>query len=64
MHIKQFPLITPGKERLIKFSLYKIKCACYNLKVTNYQIRIEKMPWKAIKGKRKTNKHENNPIEG
>lgn len=33
-----------------------MKCTCYNLKVTNYEIRIERIPSKAIKGE-KGNKH-------
>lgn len=53
IHINQFPLIIPGKDRLIKFSLYKIKCVCYHLKVTNYQIRTEKNTLQS--NKRKTN---------
>ena len=62
IHINQFPLIIPGKDRLIKFRLCKINCACYNLKVTNYQIRTEKMPCQAIKEKQ-TRKQPNRKIE-
>lgn len=29
-----------------------MKCTCYNLKVTQYQIRIERIPSKAIKGEK------------
>lgn len=62
IHINQFPLIIPGKDRLIKSSLCKINCACNNLKVTNYQIRTEEIPCKAIKEKQ-TRKQSNRKIE-
>lgn len=47
--------IISGKDRLIKFNLCKMKCTCYNLKITNCQIRMERIPSKAINGKRETN---------
>ena len=48
---------------MMNFSLCQMKCACYHLKVTNYQIRIKRISIKAIKVKGETNKKSNRKVE-